>query len=102
MTARPAKGKPHKLVLRLYVAGESPNSVQAKGNLQAAIERLAKEDVSVEYIDVLRHPERGLRDGVLVTPTLIKVAPPPEQRVIGSLHDRDALLAGLGIHETVP
>lgn len=46
---------------------------------------------------MLRNPERGLVDGVLVTPTLIRIAPSPEQRVIGNLRDTNALLAGLGL-----
>jgi circadian clock protein KaiB len=100
MTARVPKQLLGQLVLRLYVAGDSPNSLQAKGNLEAAIARLPKGDVTLELVDVLRDPERGIRDGVLVTPTLVRVAPPPEQRLIGSLRDRGALLAGLGITET--
>jgi circadian clock protein KaiB len=87
------------MMVRLYVAGESPNSVAAKGNLRAALASLSPEDVSIELVDVLREPERSLRDGVLVTPTLIRVAPKPERRMVGNLRDRAALLAGLGIAE---
>jgi circadian clock protein KaiB len=93
------KRKPARLVLRLYIAGGSPNSVRARENLRAAIAGLPNEDVSLELVDVLREPERALRDTVLVTPTLIRVAPAPEQRVIGNLRDRSVLLAGLGISE---
>ncbi|HMI89207.1 MAG TPA: circadian clock KaiB family protein [Polyangiaceae bacterium] len=99
MTARPPKGKHPQLVLCLYLAGDSPNSALAKTHLRTAIAHLAKEDVTLELVDVLRDPARGLRDGVLVTPTLVRVAPTPEQRVIGNLRDRSALLAGLGISE---
>jgi circadian clock protein KaiB len=90
-------GTPERLRLRLYVAGASPNSVQARSNLRAALEASAQTEVNLEVVDVLVHPERGLQDCILVTPTLIRLAPAPEQRVIGNLHDRDALLAGLGI-----
>jgi circadian clock protein KaiB len=83
--------------LRLYVAGGSPNSALARANLDAALSHLPKAAVTLEVVDVLHHPERGLEDGVLVTPTLIRLAPGPEQRVIGNLRDRNALLAGLGI-----
>jgi len=88
-----------RLVLRLYVAGASPNSALAKSNLEAVIAHLPTDQVALEIIDVLREAERGLRDGVLVTPTLIRMAPPPEQRVIGNLRDRRALRMGLGIDE---
>jgi circadian clock protein KaiB len=90
---------PMPLSLRLYVAGESPNSALARANLQAALTHVPKADVTLEVIDILLHPERGFTDGVLVTPTLIRLGPAPEQRVIGNLRDRNALLAGLGMNE---
>jgi circadian clock protein KaiB len=96
---RPRAGTHAPLCLRLYIAGESPNSNLARANLHAAIAHLPSSEVNLEVIDVLRNPERGLVDGVLVTPTLIRVAPSPEQRVIGNLRDRNALLAGLGLSE---
>ena len=99
MTRRAAQRAPAKLVLRLYVAGGSPNSERARQNLRAALAHLPQERVSVELVDVLRDPERALRDGVLVTPTLIRERPAPEQRFIGTLNDRSVLLAGLGISE---
>jgi circadian clock protein KaiB len=94
---RPRAGRRAPLRLRLYVAGESPNSNLARTNLQASIAHLASSEVSLEVIDVLRNPERGLVDGVLVTPTLIRITPSPEQRVIGNLRDTNALLAALGL-----
>lgn len=85
------------LVLRLYVAGGSPNSVMARRCLLFAIAHLSKDEVSLEVVDVLQHPERCLADRVLHTPTLVKLSPAPERRIIGNLTDRDALLATLGI-----
>jgi circadian clock protein KaiB len=82
--------------VRLYVAGEAPNSVAAIANLRLA---LAHSECSahVETIDVLRDPDRALRDGVFVTPMLVRVAPLPERRILGNLRDRDTLLGVLGI-----
>lgn len=92
------QGEPQ-LRLRLYVAGDSPNSVAALAHLRAAVAECANGRADVEIIDILRDPERGLRDGVFVTPMLVKVEPLPERRVLGSLRDRRALLAVLGLHE---
>ncbi len=87
-----------RLRLRLYVAGNAPNSVAAKQNLRALLEELGRK-ADLEVVDVLSDPRRGLRDGILVTPTLIKVTPAPEARVLGSLRDRTVLLAALGLEE---
>jgi circadian clock protein KaiB len=87
------------LRLRLYVAGDAPNSIVAVAHLRAVIAECANGRADLEIIDILRDPERGLRDGVFVTPMLVKVAPPPERRVLGSLSDRRFLLAVLGLDE---
>ena len=86
-----------RLRLRLYVADEGPNSKAAEANLAAALAGVAPESVELEIIDVVRDPERGLRDGILVTPMLVKLAPAPERRILGNLQDRGRLLAILGL-----
>ena len=40
-------------------------------------------------------PKRAVSDGVIVTPTLIKLLPLPVQRVIGSLSDTNQVLQTL-------
>jgi len=69
----------------------------ARRNLGAALAHLSPDLVSLEIVDVLQDPDRALSVGVIVTPTLIKVSPPPERRVIGTLHDAQLLAASLGI-----
>lgn len=93
-TAPPGGGA--RLRLRLYVAGGSPNSERARANLR---EMLAGREgaYDLEVVDVLERPERGLRDGVLVTPMMVKLAPLPERRIIGDLSDRRAVLDALGL-----
>ena len=87
------------LRLRLYVAGDSPNSVMAITNLRALLADLPSSSAGVEIIDILADPERCLRDGVLMTPMLLKLAPPPERRILGNLRDRWALLRFLGLDD---
>jgi circadian clock protein KaiB len=87
------------LRVRLYVAGDAPNSLAALANLRAALAEFPKHSADVELIDVLSDPDRALRDGVLVTPMLVKFEPPPERRVLGNLRDRGVLLGALGLDE---
>jgi circadian clock protein KaiB len=81
--------------VRLYVAGDSANSVAALANLRAFLADHPRHRVELEVIDVLRDAEHAFRAGVLVTPTLVRVAPLPECRVVGSLRDRAALAVAL-------
>jgi circadian clock protein KaiB len=82
--------------LRLYVAGDAPNSHQAKQNLAAVLEDVS-EDYELEIIDCLADPMRSLSDGIVVTPTLLKVEPEPRQTVIGNLSDTEYLRRTIGL-----
>jgi circadian clock protein KaiB len=97
MKARARARGPMRLLL--YVAGDSPNSIVARTNLENAIAHLSKDEVVLDVIDVLSNPERGLTDGVLVTPTLVKASPSPERRIVGNLRDRSVLFMVLGMSD---
>jgi circadian clock protein KaiB len=85
------------LSLRLFVAGESPDSALAIANLRALFPEHSSSPPEIEIVDVRRQPERAARDRILVTPTLLKIAPAPACRVLGNLKNREALLHLLGI-----
>jgi len=84
-------------VFRLYIAGGSPNSVRALANLYAICHRHFPESHRIEIIDVLKEPMRALAEAILVTPTVVKVSPAPEQQIIGNLSDEDEVLRALGL-----
>ena len=84
-----------KIALRLYIAGATPNSVRAVENLRALCRAHFPDNCDLEIVDVLKEPLRALTDDVLVTPTLIKLAPGPRVRVIGDLSDAARVLAAL-------
>ncbi|MGM0575057.1 MAG: circadian clock KaiB family protein [Myxococcota bacterium] len=81
-------GEEPRIRLRLYVAGEAPNSQAARANLASFCEALAGAPPRVEVIDVFEEPLRAHEDGVILTPTLLRVEPEPVVRVAGSLGDR--------------
>ncbi len=72
-------------VLRLYVAGNSPNSLKARNNLHNWVSANADKNIKTEIVDVLTHRELALEDGVLLTPALVRLHPPPMLRIIGDL-----------------
>jgi len=84
------------LLLRLYVAGTAPNSLRALANTRTVCEAHFPSRHELEVVDLLLHPLRGVADGIVVTPTLLKLSPRPEQRLIGSLADLDLLRLTLG------
>ncbi|HEX7672358.1 MAG TPA: circadian clock KaiB family protein [Polyangiaceae bacterium] len=74
-------------MLRLYVAGNAANSLRAIANTKAICEEHFPARHRLEIVDMLEHPGRALADGVIVTPTLVKLSPLPVQRLIGNLSD---------------
>ena len=83
------------LVLRLYVAGRAPNSLLAIANVQAICDAHFAAGHEIEIIDLLVDPLRALADGIIVTPTLVKLRPLPEQRLVGNLSDTPHLFQTL-------
>ena len=86
-----------KLQLRLYIVSGAPNSLAARSNLAAILAGVGSDSYALEVIDCVEDPHRALADGVFVTPTLVRVAPKPEQIVVGSLSDRERVIAALGL-----
>jgi circadian clock protein KaiB len=89
------------VVLRLYIAGGAPNSVQAIANLEAICQEYLKDGYKLEVVDILEHPGRAMAEGVLVTPSLAKLSPRPIANVVGNLSDKTKVLLALGLMRKV-
>lgn len=83
------------LVLRLYVAGNAPNSARAIANVRAICDQHFAAEHELEIVDLLEQPRRALADAIIVTPTLLRLLPLPVQRVIGNLSDTNQVLLAL-------
>ena len=84
-------------VFRLYIADGAPNSVRALANLYAICRKHFPNSHRIEVIDVLKEPMKALSEAILVTPTLVKVSPAPEQQIIGNLSEEEEVLRALGL-----
>jgi len=82
---------------RLFVAGGTQNSAQAAANLNAICRAHLPDRHDIEVVDVLREPKRALADGILMTPTLVRLAPTPVERIIGTLSQTQTVLRALGL-----
>jgi circadian clock protein KaiB len=82
---------------RLYVAGDAQNSVQAIANLGAICREFLPERHQIEIVDVFREPKRALAEGIFLTPTLVKYAPYPLRRIVGTLSHTAPVLSALGL-----
>lgn len=88
------KGKT--ILFRLYIANEAPSSAQAMANLRSICQEYLPGHHEIEVVDILREPLRALVEGILVTPTLVRLSPPVRQ-IVGDLSDRAIVLRALGL-----
>ena len=84
----------------LYTAGNLPNSAQAVSNLKTMCLEHFPGHHLIEIVDLVQSPERGLDAGIMVTPTLIKIAPEPKQMIMGTLSDIPRVLRALSCNGT--
>jgi len=84
-------------ILKLYVAGQSPKSINAFANIKKICEKNLHGRYELEVIDLYQQPQLAQGDQIVAVPTLIKKLPPPLRRIIGDLSDTERVLVGLDI-----
>ena len=84
---------------RLYVARGALNSTQAIANLGAICRAHLPGRHQIEVVDVFREPKRALADGIFMTPMLVRVAPLPVRRIVGTLSQTQLVLRMLGMDD---
>ena len=85
---------------RLYITGETGRSRQAADNLRALCEVRLAGAYEVEVVDVLDRPDLAEEDRIIATPTVIRLLPTPQRRVIGDLSDLDLAAIALDLQDT--
>ncbi len=88
--------------LRLYVAGQTPNSMKALTNLKRIGEEHLKGKYKIEIIDLLKNPQLAAGDQILAIPTLVRKLPVPLRKIIGDLSNTERVLVGLDIRSKSP
>jgi circadian clock protein KaiB len=83
--------------LRLYVASQTPKSIEAFANLKEICETHLKDKYTIEVIDLVENPELAQNDQILAIPTLVRKLPEPVKKIIGTLANEEKVLLGLEI-----
>ncbi len=83
--------------LRLYVAGQTPKSLQAFANLKKICEKYLTGQYRIEVIDLFKNPQLAKGDQILALPTLVRKLPEPVRKIIGDLSNTERVLVGLDL-----
>jgi circadian clock protein KaiB len=86
-----------KYVLRLYVTGMTPKSINAIKNIRKICEENLKGRYELEVIDIYQHPGYAKNEEIIAAPTLIKKLPLPLRKFIGDMSDKEKIIVGLNL-----
>lgn len=92
-----ARGQDDEYVLRLYVAGMSPKSMQAIANIKRICEEHLPGKYKLEIIDIYQYPIFAKDGQIVAAPTLVKELPPPLRKLIGSMENTERVLLGMDL-----
>jgi len=86
-------------ILRLYVAGQTPNSLTAFENLKKICQEHLEGRYRIEVIDLIANPQLAKGDQIIAVPTLIRKLPTPVKKIIGNLSNTEKVLVGLDLRK---
>jgi len=95
--AAPPGAPAQQYLLRLFITGSTPRSIQAIENMRRICQEHLNGQYDLEVIDVYQDLEATRELQIVATPTLVKILPEPLRRIIGDLSNRERVLAGLNI-----
>lgn len=91
------EGAPMHFDFELFVAGDAPNSARALSNLRSLCELRVPNRYTIVVIDVFEDPGRALAENILLTPTVLRISPGPERRIVGTLSHAGEVADALGL-----
>lgn len=98
---RPQTARKHaasgEYLLRLYVAGQTPKSLQAFTNLKQICETHLRGRYRIEVVDLIENPALARGDQILALPAVVRQLPPPVKKIIGDFSNAERVLVGLDL-----
>lgn len=87
-----------KVVLELFVAGNSLLALRAQDTLEQTLSRaMSRDEFELRVVDIVADPGRAVENRVKASPTLIRRSPLPEVRMIGDFSAASVVLSLLGL-----
>jgi circadian clock protein KaiB len=84
-------------ILRLYITGQTPRSLQSVENLRALCDKYLPGQFDLEIIDIYQQPAMAKEGQIIAAPTLIKSMPLPLRRLVGDFSDKERVILGLDL-----
>ena len=88
--------------LHLYIAGSTPKSAAAFGNLKRLCDRHLAGRYRMKIVDLTKNPQLAQADQIVAVPALVRKGSSRNLKIIGNLSDTVRVLASLGIEGEKP
>ena len=94
------KGCQDKVCSRVACYWPDCNSQRVNENLKKILDESSLDGkYALEIIDIWKHPQLADEEKNIATPVLIKKLPPPLNKIIGDLNNKEKVLLGLDVVE---
>ncbi len=92
-----ARGDRDTYVLRLYVSGATPRSIEAITKIRKICEEYLPGQYDLEVIDIYKQPHLAASRQIIAAPTLVRESPGTLRKLIGNFSNTRLILQRLGI-----
>lgn len=86
-------------VLKLYVTGHTPRSIQAIASIRAICEENLPGRYQLQVVDIYQQPQLAEGEQIIAAPTLIRLLPLPLRKLVGDMSDKEKVLLGLDLRK---
>ncbi len=86
-----------KYELKLFIAGMTPGSFRAIERIRNLCDNYLGDGYDLEVIDIYQQRNLVKEMNIIAIPTLIRISPGPEKRIIGDMRDIDRITSILEI-----
>ncbi len=83
--------------IKLFIAGNEPNSSLAKSIVEDVCETYLKNNSVLELIDVYKNYQEALDNKIMAVPTLIVQSSQLNIKIVGSLNTTENLVKAIGL-----
>jgi circadian clock protein KaiB len=86
-----------RVVLCLYISGQTPRSAQAIVNVRRLCETSLLGRYALKVVDLSQSPALASKHQIVAAPTLVRELPLPKRKFIGDMSDGGRILRGLDV-----
>jgi circadian clock protein KaiB len=87
-----------KRLLRLYVAGQTPQSLRAVANVHKLCTEQLGNAWTLEVVDLYQQPALAQDQQLIALPALVKPVPLPARMIVGDMSDTGQVMLALDLH----